>query len=152
MKKVMTTTILLFSTLAWGSFKKCDYSRDRATKFNGGVHASHEFSAVNRTLLIGGTGGEYPKDIDHLAVQRSLISCGTGILNCFDKTTVKIPVKFKLSFQLNPKGEAATASDLQVHSLKSPEIQNCLLSTWSAAEFGLSLQKSVFISMPVEIR
>ena len=150
MKTTCMLLLILSSASSFGSVNHCDSDLAQQSKFVEGPHPAHELKISNRTLRVGGSGEIAPPNIDHLAVQKAFISCGPGILKCF-KDKKASETKFTITFRLRPNGDLSVPSDFE-YSPKNDERDKCLTAVWSEAKFGLILQKSVTISMPIDIQ
>lgn len=129
------------------SFSAAIQYRDRAP-------TSHEIKLSGRALKVGGVGESYPPDLDHLAVQRGLINCAPKVLKCFRKSKTSAPTEFTVSFDLQPSGEVALASNFEFISTTkiNNQLKACLSEVWSKTSYGLIVKGMRKISMPVQIK
>ncbi len=153
MKVFLIFACLAFLNQAYANTKICKISSEVSLKYNDGMDPSHELTLSGKTILIGGRGEKFPKNIDHLAVQRGLINCAQPILECFAKSEKFMPKEFVVAFNLNPVGETATASNFKFiwKNSRPLKIEKCLTKIWSAVQFGLIIQDAVDIRMPVKL-
>lgn len=146
-------SILCLATNAQSAFKNCESMADLPVQYRDGAKPFHELTIPLGTMKVGGVDEKYPKNVDHLAVQRALLHCAPGILKCF-KDQGKLPAELLVSFLLNPAGNSSTASDFKYSSKNKllVQVEQCLSRVLSEAKFGLILVEPGFFSMPVGLK
>jgi len=148
---------ILFATLctfAGESKKSCDpTSTTNLIKYTDVKNPFHKITVDSRTIVAGGPAEKYSDGIDHLAIQRGLLYCAPGIVDCLEKENVKMPAEFNVSFELNASGELAQASNFNFSwkTKANNKLNNCLMKIWSATEYGLIIKGTKKILMPVKI-
>jgi hypothetical protein len=154
--KIIIFPILFANILAFANEPKrpCDpASSVQLMKFTDGKNPFHKVTVDNRTIVVGGPAEKYSDGMDHLAVQRGLLYCTPGIVDCLKKEKVKMSAEFNVSFDLNAAGEVAQASNFNFSwkTKVNDQLNRCLMKVWSATEYGLIIKETKKISMPVKI-
>jgi hypothetical protein len=140
----------------FGSFKSCDSSLTINAKYTTGKKPTHELKISSGSISAGGDGEIWTGGLDHLTVQKSIISCAPGVFRCFKEKKGKLPAKIILSFQLTPskENENAKISDLSLlwKSSASDELELCLKNIWSELKIGVVIDEQSTVAMPVYIK
>lgn len=155
MLNTILISLVLLCGFALAEIKQgaCDSKISTSARLVEEARPYHEAEVAGRMVQVGGDGARYAKNIDFLALQRGLIACSPGLIQCLAEQKFTGTANVLATFELNPSKDVASVSKLSIRwtTVQMSAAEPCVKNLISSLKFGLIVKEPVTVSVPVKI-